>query len=52
MKKSLINYKTSIPAFLVVVAVGLYWFKLIDSEQLTTGVTLLTAAGLIGAKDA
>lgn len=52
MKKSLINYKTSIPAILGLVAVGLYWFKLIDSEQLTTGVTLLTAAGLIGAKDA
>lgn len=52
MKRNLLNYKTSIPALLGVLAVGLYWFKLIDTEQLTTGVTLLTAAGLFGAKDA
>jgi hypothetical protein len=52
MKRNLMNYKTTVPALLAVVAVGLYWFKVIDVEQLTTGVTLLTTLGLIGAKDA
>jgi len=52
MKKSLINYKTSIPAILGLVAVGLYWSNVITQEQFMTGIALLTTVGLIGAKDA
>lgn len=52
MKRNLINYKTSIPAALALIAVGLYWTNLITQEQFTTGVALLTVVGLIGAKDA
>lgn len=52
MKKSLINYKTSIPAILGLVAVGLYWSNVITQEQFLTGIALLTTVGLIGAKDA
>ena len=52
MKKSLINYKTSIPAILGLVAVGLYWSNIITQEQFMTGIALLTTVGLIGAKDA
>ena len=52
MKRNLMNYKTTIPALLAIIAVGLYWFDVITQEQLTTGVTLFTTLGLIGAKDA
>ncbi len=52
MKKNLINYKTSIPAVLGLVAVGLYWSNVITQEQFMTGIALLTTVGLIGAKDA
>lgn len=52
MKKNLINYKTSVPAILALIAVGLYWSNIITQEQFTTGIALLTVVGLIGAKDA
>jgi hypothetical protein len=46
------NYKTSIPAILGLVAVILYWTGFINTEQLTTGMAVLTGLGLLGAKDA
>lgn len=46
------NYKTSIPAIMALIAVGLYWKGYITTEQLTVGVGVLTSVGLFGAKDA
>ena len=51
MKSILANFKTTVPAFLVVACVGLYFFDYIDKEQLTVGVGLLVSLGLLGAKD-
>jgi hypothetical protein len=51
MKKILKNYKTTIPGLLIAVSLGLYWFGKITKEQLETGITILTVAGLLGAKD-
>lgn len=52
MKRNLSNYKTSIPAALVIFAIGLYWMGKITQEQLSTGIAILVSVGLIGAKDA
>lgn len=45
------NYKTSVPAFLVLACVGLRFANIIDSTQLAEGVALLTGVGLLGSKD-
>lgn len=45
------NYKTTIPALLILAAVGLYWAEYINKDQLETGVTLLVSVGLLGARD-
>jgi len=45
------NYKTSIPALLGVVLIGLYVWGKIDSEQLTIGIGALGSLGLLAAKD-
>jgi hypothetical protein len=46
------NYKTAIPGILTLVSVGLYFFDIIDSNQLLTGIGVLVSAGLIASKDA
>ena len=51
LKQILTNYKTSTPAFLIVVAMILNWFNLIDKEQLEISVYVLSAAGLMGSRD-
>lgn len=51
MKSILTNFKTSIPAFLVAGCVGLYFFDVIDKEQLTIGIGMFVSLGLLGAKD-
>ena len=51
MKKYFYNYKTSIPAAIMLVAIILYWTAKISTEQFLTGIAALTAAGLIGARD-
>lgn len=45
------NYKTSVPAILGLIAVGLNYAGIITIEQLTVGVSVLVSVGLIGAKD-
>lgn len=51
LKSILTNYKTSIPALLGLVCVGLYFGDLITEKQLTVGVTTLLSLGVLGAKD-
>lgn len=51
MDKILKNYKTTFPAILSVVAVGLFWFDVIDQKQLTVGMAILLSAIGVGAKD-
>ncbi len=50
-KSLLTNYKTSLPAFLGLVCVGLYFFDVIDKDQLTVGIGAFVSIGLLGAKD-
>lgn len=45
------NYKTTLPAVLALLAVGLHWSGLIDQQQMVSGIAVLTAAGLMAAKD-
>lgn len=45
------NFKTSIPALLGLVCVGLYFTNYIDEKQLSIGVATLVSLGLLGAKD-
>lgn len=49
--KILKNYKTTLPALCVVIAVGVYWLGYLTTEQLVTGVSVLTGLGLLGSKD-
>lgn len=51
LKGLLKNYKTSIPALLGIVAIGMYFFDYINSEQLTIGIGALGSLGLLAAKD-
>jgi hypothetical protein len=46
-----VNYKTTTPAFLIVIALLLNWNGSIDNEQLKYTVYVLSAAGLLGSKD-
>ena len=45
------NFKTSVPAILGLVCVGLYFTNYIDDKQLAVGVATLVSLGLLGAKD-
>lgn len=45
------NFKTSIPAILGLVCVGLYFADVIDDKQLGLGISTLLSLGLLGAKD-
>lgn len=51
MKKILSNYKTTIPAVLILLSVALYWTGYISKEQLETGIALFASLGFFGAKD-
>ena len=46
------HYKTSIPGAIALVLVVLNVTHVITVEELTAGATVLTAAGLLAAKDA
>lgn len=45
------NYKTSIQAVLILGAIALNWFKVIDIEQLAAAIGAFSALGLFGAED-
>lgn len=51
LKSAIKNFKTTIPAILGLVCVGLYLGKVIDATQLTTAIGVLGSIGLLGAKD-
>jgi hypothetical protein len=45
------NYKTTVPAVIALLAVGLHWGGFINQDQLIAGATILSAVGLLGSKD-
>ena len=45
------NYKTTLPAVLLVGCVIIYWCNIITTEQFQMGMAALTSLGLLGAKD-
>lgn len=45
------NFKTSIPAIIILIAVVLYWAGVIDAEKFSLGVAAFSSLGLLGARD-
>jgi hypothetical protein len=45
------EYKTSLMGLGCLACIGLYWCNVITGEQFASGTALLTAAGLLRAKD-
>lgn len=51
MEKYLKQYKTTIPGILQIVILLLHIIGLVDAEKMIMANTVLTGAGLLGAKD-